>query len=46
LKFIGIVSLSAGAVDVEVAVFAQIGSKFRELLRGELKTDETTSPVF
>src|ERR1051325_4316007 len=33
-------------VDVEVALFTQTGRKFIELLRGELKTDASTSPVF
>lgn len=35
-----------GAADVEAEIFARIGRKFIELLRGELKTDASTSPVF
>ena len=31
---------------VEVEIFARVGRKFIELLRGELKTDASTSPVF
>jgi hypothetical protein len=34
------------AADVEVEIFACVGRKFIELLRGELKTDASTSPVF
>jgi len=34
------------AGDVEVEIFAQVGRKFVALLRGELKTDASTSPVF
>ncbi len=32
--------------EIEVEMFAQVGRKFIELLRGELKTDASTSPVF
>ena len=34
------------AADVEVEIFARVGRKFVELLRGELKTDASTPPVF
>jgi hypothetical protein len=34
------------AAEIEVEIFAQVGRKFIELLRGELKTDASTSPVF
>ena len=34
------------ARDVEVEMFAQTGRKFVELLKGEVKTDASTSPVF
>lgn len=37
---------SCWTADVEVGLFAQIGEKFIGLLRGELKTDASTSPVF
>lgn len=33
-------------VEVEVEMFAQVGRKFVELLRGEVRTDASTSPVF
>jgi hypothetical protein len=32
--------------NFEVEIFARVGRKFIELLRGELKTDASTSPVF
>lgn len=35
-----------GVADVEAEVFARIGRKFIELLKGALKTDASTSPVF
>jgi hypothetical protein len=34
------------ANEIKVEMFAQVGRKFIELLRGELKTDASTSPVF
>ena len=37
---------SCWTVDVEVGLFTQIGEKFIGLLRGEVKTNASTSPVF
>jgi hypothetical protein len=37
---------SSWTADVEVEVFAQIGRKFIELLKGDVNTDASTSPVF
>jgi len=37
---------SQWVADVEVEMFARVGRKLIELLRSELKTDASTSPVF